>query len=112
MTKRLNVLLGGAGLVGSALGRKLVATGETTKVYDLKTGVDLRQYEPEDVSDDVYYWFLAWDVGGAKYIMDDTQQLSILRNNLSLCSSSWGHDIDDRIYHLQSSVDRNAGRND
>lgn len=90
MTKRLNVLLGGAGLVGSALDRKLVATGETTKVYDLKTDVDLRQYEPEDVSGDVYYWFLAWDVGGAKYIMDDTQQLSILRNNLSLCNKIFG----------------------
>ncbi len=85
MKKRLNVLLGGAGLIGSALNRALVERGEPTIIYDLKTGVDLRQMEPDEVSGDVYYWFLAWDVGGAKYLMDKSQQLSILRHNLGLC---------------------------
>lgn len=90
MKKRLNVLLGGAGLIGSALNRKLLERGEETKVYDLKTGVDLREYEPGNVTGDVYYWFLAWDVGGAKYIMDSSRQLSILRNNLRLCDKIFG----------------------
>lgn len=90
VSKQLNILLGGAGLVGTALDRALSDRGEETKVYDLKTGVDLREYEPEDFGPDTYYWFLAWDVGGAKYIMDDSQQLSILRHNLDLCHKVFG----------------------
>lgn len=85
MSTQLNILLGGAGLIGTALDRALTDRGEQTKVYDLKAGVDLRDYEPEDFGPDAYYWFLAWDVGGAKYIMDSTRQLSILQHNLSLC---------------------------
>jgi nucleoside-diphosphate-sugar epimerase len=85
MSTQLNILLGGAGLIGTALDRALSDRGEQTKVYDLKTGVDLREYEPEDFGPDTYYWFLAWDVGGAKYIMDNSQQLSILQHNLGLC---------------------------
>ena len=84
-TNPLNVLLGGAGLVGSALKRKLEAHGEQTLVYDLKTGFDLRASEPRMPDGEAYYWFLAWDVGGAKYIMDKSQQLTILQNNLRLC---------------------------
>jgi nucleoside-diphosphate-sugar epimerase len=90
VSTQLNILLGGAGLVGTALDRALNDRGEETKVYDLKTGVDLREYEPEDFGPDTYYWFLAWDVGGAKYIMDDSQQLSILRHNLDLCHRVFG----------------------
>lgn len=90
MNTQLNILLGGAGLVGTALDRALRGRGESTKTYDLKTGVDLREYEPEDFGADTYYWFLAWDVGGAKYIMDSAQQLSILRHNLSLCDKVFG----------------------
>jgi nucleoside-diphosphate-sugar epimerase len=90
MSTRLNILLGGAGLIGTALDRVLRDRGEEVKVYDLKTGVDLREYEPEDFGPATYYWFLAWDVGGAKYIMDDSQQLSILRHNLDLCQKVFG----------------------
>jgi nucleoside-diphosphate-sugar epimerase len=90
MSTQLNILLGGAGLIGTALDRALSDRGEQTKVYDLKTGVDLREYEPEDFGPDTYYWFLAWDVGGAKYIMDNSQQLSILQHNLDLCHKVFG----------------------
>ncbi|MFB3087453.1 MAG: NAD-dependent epimerase/dehydratase family protein [Acidiferrobacterales bacterium] len=90
MTKQLNVVLGGAGLIGSALHRTLESRGEPTIIYDLKTGVNLRQHEPDEVPGDVYYWFLAWDVGGAKYLMDKSQQLSILRHNLGLCEKIFG----------------------
>lgn len=89
MTQGINVLLGGAGLVGSALDRKLQRRGEATMVYDLKNGFDLREYEP-DSAGDAYYWFLAWDVGGAKYLMDESQQLSILKHNLGLCEKIFG----------------------
>lgn len=90
MNKRTNILLGGQGLVGSALDRKLVEIGERTVVYDLKSGFDLRWKEPEDFPGDSYYWFLAWDVGGAKYIMDESEQVSILRSNLALCEKVFG----------------------
>ncbi|MFQ5995755.1 MAG: NAD-dependent epimerase/dehydratase family protein [Acidiferrobacterales bacterium] len=90
MTKPLNVLLGGAGLIGAALNRALDKRGEATVIYDLKTGADLRDYEPEVANNDAYYWFLAWDVGGAKYIMDEAQQQAILRNNLRLCEKVFG----------------------
>lgn len=90
MSTQLNILLGGAGLIGTALDRALSDRGEETKTYDLKTGVDLREYEPEDFGSDTYYWFLAWDVGGAKYIMDNSQQLSILQHNLGLCHKVFG----------------------
>ncbi len=90
MTKQLNVVLGGAGLIGSALHRTLESRGEPTIIYDLKTGVNLRQHEPDEVPGDAYYWFLAWDVGGAKYLMDKSQQLSILRHNLGLCEKIFG----------------------
>ena len=90
MTGPLNVLLGGAGLVGSALNRKLQAGGEETLVYDLKSGFDLREKVPAMPGREAYYWFLAWDVGGAKYIMDKSQQRTILQNNLRLCEKVFG----------------------
>lgn len=106
MKTKLNVLLGGAGLVGSALNRRLITNGEETVIYDLKNGFDLREYEPEDVKGDVYYWFLAWDVGGAKYIMDSAQQLSILQNNLKLCEKifAWLEKRDARYTFVSSQM--------
>src|SRR5437773_286522 len=85
MNLKTNILLGGAGLIGSALKAELESRGECTVVLDLKNGFDLREHEPEQYGPDAYYWFLAWDVGGAKYIMDPTRQIDILRNNLGLC---------------------------
>jgi nucleoside-diphosphate-sugar epimerase len=90
MSKRTNILLGGQGLIGTALNRKLVEIGERTVVYDLKSGFDLRLKEPDWFPGDQYYWFLAWDVGGAKYIMDELEQVSILRSNLALCEKVFG----------------------
>lgn len=85
-----NVLLGGQGLIGTALARKLAERGEKTVVYDLKSGFDLRWKEPDEPGGDVHYWFLAWDVGGAKYIMDESEQVSIMRSNLALCDKVFG----------------------
>lgn len=90
VSQPINVLLGGAGLVGSALHRRLRERGEETVVYDLKNGFDLREYELEDPGSPAYYWFLAWDVGGAKYLMDEARQLSILKHNLRLCERIFG----------------------
>jgi nucleoside-diphosphate-sugar epimerase len=85
VSPKCNVILGGAGLIGSALDRLLRSKGEQTIVYDLKLGFDLRLQDPPQHPVDTYYWFLAWDVGGAKYIMDDRYQVEILQSNLKLC---------------------------
>lgn len=60
------------------------------EVYDLKNGFDLRLKVPK-APNGAYCWFLAWDVGGARYILDQSMQERILRNNLRLCQSvfSW-----------------------
>lgn len=85
----MNIVLGGAGLIGKRLVELLHQRGEETCVYDLKCGFDLRFRTPEPVPN-AYCWFLAWDVGGAKYILDETQQLSILQHNLLLCQNVFG----------------------
>jgi nucleoside-diphosphate-sugar epimerase len=86
----VNVLLGGEGLIGSALRRRLEAIGEKTVTYDLKSGFDLRHKDPDPFPRDGYCWFLAWDVGGAKYIMDPAAQISILKHNWQLCERIFG----------------------
>jgi nucleoside-diphosphate-sugar epimerase len=77
-------------LVGRALVAELRARGEAAVTYDLKDGFDLRFDLPVIEDPQVYCWFLAWDVGGVKYITDDSQQLGILRSNLALCDRVFG----------------------
>jgi len=90
MAGRLNVMLGGEGLLGKALRPKLESLGEQTVAFDLKSGFDLRTQKLPVFPPGSYIWFLAWDVGGAKYIMDNSQQLSILKSNLALCEAVFG----------------------
>jgi nucleoside-diphosphate-sugar epimerase len=82
---RPNVVLGGEGMLGKALVRRLLQEGETVLSYDLKSGFDLRFQVPQHPEGNPYYWFLAWDVGGAKYIMDRSTQIQILAHNVQLC---------------------------
>ena len=90
MDDRVNIILGGEGLVGVALRRRLSALGERTVVHDIKSGFDLRSSVPPEYPGNAYYWFLAWDVGGAKYIMAEGTQAEILRSNLRLCDMVFG----------------------
>ncbi len=86
MGNQVNLVLGGAGLIGRRLVHLLRSRGEEVLVYDLKNGFDLRLRIPEAPSG-AYCWFLAWDVGGAQYILDQSMQEQILQNNLLLCQS-------------------------
>lgn len=79
------LVLGGDGLLGAALCRTLRQQGIGVHSADLKSGTDLRQVIPP-LTDVTYVWFLAWDVGGAKYIMNQRHQLEILENNVALCN--------------------------
>lgn len=82
-----NLVLGGSGLVGAPLCQYLRSIGEEVinidyhngEQFDLKT-MDLEPYAKVD-----YVWFLAWDVGGAKYLTNEKNLLNIMRNNSELC---------------------------
>lgn len=81
MAARRNLVLGSAGTIGTALCDYLKEIGEEVISLDLKTGFDLRkddifQYQHVD-----YVWFLAWDVGGAKYLNNKDNFYNILNNN-------------------------------
>lgn len=81
------IILGGLGFVGTHLARTLRWGGADVLVYDLKNGYDLRVAPPPVPTRRCYVWFLAWDVGGAKFLLDETYQLEILRSNLALCET-------------------------
>jgi nucleoside-diphosphate-sugar epimerase len=86
----VNVVLGGAGLIGRALCRRLATAGEEVVSYDLVHGCDLRHVEPPAPAGPAFYWFLAWDVGGAKYLLDPSVQRLTLEHNVALCQRIFG----------------------
>lgn len=86
----VNVILGGAGMVGRALGRRLRAAGETVASYDLAAGWDLRHHEPPAPAGGAFYWFLAWDSGGARYLHDPSAQGQQIEHNVELCQRVFG----------------------
>lgn len=82
-----NLVLGGSGLIGTALCRHLESIGEEVINIDLRNGPewDLRTMDLEPYSHVDYVWFLAWDVGGAKFLTAEKNLLNILHNNTILC---------------------------
>jgi nucleoside-diphosphate-sugar epimerase len=80
----LELVLGGAGLIGAELVHALRAQGNRVVSLDLKTGADLRRVDdaPFEACDRV--WFLAWDTGGAKYLADADKQHQQYKNNCEL----------------------------
>ena len=82
-----NLVLGGSGAIGSALCQHLISKNETVINLDLKEGFDLRTESLHDYKNVDYVWFLAWDVGGAKYMNEKKNQLGILRNNTLICQN-------------------------
>ncbi len=84
MTKEL--ILGGAGLLGSTLINELQKRGHETVSLDLKTGCDLRYVDEEPFRNCDRVWFLAWDTGGAKYIEARDSQHVQYKHNCELCA--------------------------
>lgn len=85
MAAETNLVLGGAGLIGRALCGKLKSAGQEVISLDLRTGFDLRKDSLEGYSNSDFVWFLAWDVGGAKYLMNPDYQQDILLSNVRIC---------------------------
>jgi nucleoside-diphosphate-sugar epimerase len=78
------LLLGGEGLIGAALGAELRRMGHQTVSLDLRSGYDLRFAEMAPFLDCDRVWFLAWDTGGAKYIESRDSQHETYRHNSEL----------------------------
>lgn len=78
------LVLGGDGLIGSALIEALRERGREAVSFDLKSGCDLRVVEPEQFADFDRVWFLAWDTGGAKYIEAADRQHEQFKHNCEL----------------------------
>jgi nucleoside-diphosphate-sugar epimerase len=76
-----NLVLGGSGTIGSELCKQLKTIGEEVINLDLKNGFDLRYNDLTLYKDVDYVWFLAWDVGGAKYLNNSDNFYNILNNN-------------------------------
>jgi nucleoside-diphosphate-sugar epimerase len=84
MSKTRELVLGGDGLIGSALIAELQNRGHETISLDLKTGCDLRYVEDELFLNCDRVWFLAWDTGGAKYIEATDSQHQQYKHNCEL----------------------------
>src|SRR5438552_676779 len=85
MTRMRELVLGGEGLIGSALIKELNERGHETVSLDLKSGSDLRFVSDEPFLNCDRVWFLAWDTGGAKYIEATDSQHQQYKHNCELC---------------------------
>lgn len=86
-----NLVIGGAGFIGKPFVNFLKSKGEEVVVFDIKNGEheDARVAEIDfDNIDRVY--FLAWDVGGAKFLYHEDLQLGQLSGNLKLLHNVMG----------------------
>src|ERR1700712_3564434 len=90
MGSRKNLVLGGAGAIGSHLCKHLVEAGEEVINLDIKAGFDLRSDNMDQFANVDYVWFLAWDVGGAKYLTNKENYLALIRNNTRICDNVFG----------------------
>ena len=90
MAIRKNLVLGGEGTIGTALCKYLRSIGEEVVSLDLKTGFDIRSNELNKYKDVDYVWFLAWEVGGAKYLGNENFLLDIITNNTIICEKVFG----------------------
>jgi nucleoside-diphosphate-sugar epimerase len=80
-----NLVLGGEGTIGSALCQFLERLGEHAISLDKKSGYDICEGNLDHYKNVDYVWFLAWDVGGSKYLSNKKNNLQIIRNNTILC---------------------------
>lgn len=78
------LVLGGAGLIGTCLVTTLRAKGHEVVSHDLRTGCDLRFIDPDSFQNADRVWFLAWDTGGAKYLHATDKQHQMYKNNCEL----------------------------
>lgn len=86
------LVLGSAGQIGKPLVNYLKSKNEQVIEYDIKDGTqyDLR-YRSEQLEDAInrsdFVMFLAYDVGGSKYLEANQSKLQFIENNLAIMSN-------------------------
>ncbi len=85
MAQTRNLVLGGSGMIGSHLCKYLLEKGEEVINLDLLNGFDLRKDDLSTYKNVDFVWFLAWEVGGSKFLTDKNNYLTILKNNTKIC---------------------------
>jgi nucleoside-diphosphate-sugar epimerase len=78
------LVLGGEGLIGAELVRRLLSLGHDVVSLDLKTGCDLRYVDDQPFQQCDRVWFLAWDTGGVKYHSAADKQHQMYKHNSEL----------------------------
>lgn len=80
------LVLGGEGLIGSELARRLQSLGKEVVSLDLKSGCDLRYIGDLPFEECDRVWFLAWDTGGVKYHSAADKQHQMYKHNSELAA--------------------------
>ena len=80
------LILGGKGFIGTALQEFLISEGHLVETLDLKndTSQDLRHINIANLPDFDGVFFLAWNVGGSKYLTDITTWPNQFQDNILL----------------------------
>ena len=85
MDLKRHLVLGGSGTIGNPFCDYLKSCGQEVINIDLKDGFDLRVQSLEPYKNVDLVWFLAWDVGGSKYLNDQLSKRDIIKNNSQIC---------------------------
>jgi nucleoside-diphosphate-sugar epimerase len=86
-------ILGSSGQIGSNLTEYLTACGHTVTNFDIRrsSDEDLRLYNNEKlaktISENDFCFFLAFDVGGSRYLILNQNSYSFIDNNLRIMSN-------------------------
>ena len=100
MNKQL--ILGGSGAIGGHLKKYLQDRGSTVEDFDIVNGIqfDLRECLLGDLKRYSKIYFLAWDVGGAKYITDKSSHYDQLKSNTRIIVNTFPQIIDSKVPFL------------
>lgn len=80
-----NLVIGSEGFIGKPFCTFLKSKGETVVHFDIKRDVEEdARFQKMDFTNIDFVYFLAWDVGGAKYLYKENAQLGQLDWNLQL----------------------------
>ena len=99
-----NLVLGGSGMIGSHLCQYLLSKGEEVVSLDLTTEFDLRKDDLTPYRNVDFVWFLAWEVGGSKFLTDQNNFISIIKNNTQICANVFQFLEDTKIPFLFAST--------
>jgi len=89
------LVLGSSGQIGRHLVSYLTKSGHTVSEFDIvrKTSEDLRIADNEELikcmKDSDFVFFLAFDVGGSKYLKKYQNTFSFIQNNIEIMSNTF-----------------------